>query len=289
MRRGRRNYFRLITRVSRPGTRSVSRLLTVERYQYVMHLVSEVVGELAEGLDALHAYAASLNMGTLVGAPKIRAGELLRQNERTRRGPYGGAVGYLGYDSISYFEPRVPVMSADPQGLPESVFLFCDTLLIFDHLRHDIKVVSHVRLDGDVDQAYEEATGKIDSLVRRLEAPLNLPPGLEPGQPAGRVKPEAQSNFTRDDYFKVVEKCIEYIYAGDVIQVVNSQRFSRPTSAHPFQVYRSLRSINPSPYTEKRFKNIVYWNKLERGGHFAAFEQPETFIEELRNCFRTMR
>jgi len=87
-----------VARVSRPGTRNVSRLLTVERYQHVMHLVSEVVGELAGGLDALHAYAASLNMGTLVGAPKIRAAELLRRYETTKRGPYGGAVGYLAHD-----------------------------------------------------------------------------------------------------------------------------------------------------------------------------------------------
>jgi anthranilate synthase component I len=84
-----------VARVSRPGTRRVSKLLTVDRYQHVMHLVSEVEGELAEGLDALHAYAASLNMGTLVGAPKIRAAELLREVEPTKRGPYGGAVGYL--------------------------------------------------------------------------------------------------------------------------------------------------------------------------------------------------
>jgi anthranilate synthase component I len=84
-----------VARVSRPGSRRVSRLLTVERYQHVMHLVSEVEGELADGLDALHAYAAALNMGTLVGAPKIRAAALLRQVEPTRRGPYGGAVGYV--------------------------------------------------------------------------------------------------------------------------------------------------------------------------------------------------
>jgi anthranilate synthase component 1 len=84
-----------VARVSRPGTRRVSRLLTVDRYQHVMHLVSEVEGELAGGLDALHAYAASLNMGTLVGAPKIRAAELLRCHEPSRRGAYGGAVGYL--------------------------------------------------------------------------------------------------------------------------------------------------------------------------------------------------
>jgi anthranilate synthase component 1 len=84
-----------VARVSRAGTRRVSQLLTVDRYQHVMHLVSEVEGELAPGLDALHAYAASLNMGTLVGAPKIRAAELLRQHEPSKRGPYGGAVGYL--------------------------------------------------------------------------------------------------------------------------------------------------------------------------------------------------
>ena len=84
-----------VARVSRPGSRRVSRLLTVDRYQHVMHIVSEVEGDLADGLDALHAYTASMNMGTLVGAPKIRAAELLREHEPTRRGPYGGAVGYL--------------------------------------------------------------------------------------------------------------------------------------------------------------------------------------------------
>lgn len=84
-----------VARVSRPGTRQVTRLLTVDRYAHVMHLVSEVQGELAPGLDALHAYAAAMNMGTLVGAPKIRAAEILREVESSRRGAYGGAAGYL--------------------------------------------------------------------------------------------------------------------------------------------------------------------------------------------------
>ena len=161
---------------------------------------------------------------------------------------HGGAVGYLAYDTIRYFEPRVPPMPADPQGLPESVFTFVDTLLVFDHLRHDIKVVSHVRLDGDVDRAYEEATGKIDDLVQRLSEPLVLPPSLPAFRGDAREAGEVSSNFTKGEYAAAVENCIEYIYAGDVIQVVNSQRFSRKTGAHPFQVYRSLRSINPSPY-----------------------------------------
>lgn len=87
-----------VARVSAPGTRRVDRLLTVDRYSHVMHLVSYVSGQLRAGLDALHAYAASMNMGTLVGAPKVRAASLLRALEPSRRGPYGGAVGYLSCD-----------------------------------------------------------------------------------------------------------------------------------------------------------------------------------------------
>jgi len=162
---------------------------------------------------------------------------------------HGGGVGYLAYDSIRYFEPRVPPMPADPQGLPESVFMFSDTLLVFDHISHDIKVVSHVSLDHDVDESYKNAVAKIDKLVEQLEKPLELPPELRsaPSVPQAE-KSQIDSNFTQQQYLEAVEKCVEYIYAGDVIQVVNSQRFSRKTSAHPFQIYRSLRSVNPSPY-----------------------------------------
>ena len=162
---------------------------------------------------------------------------------------HGGGVGYLAYDAIRYFEPRVPPMPADPQGLPESVFMFADTLLVFDHLRHDIKVVSHIRLDGDVAAAYAAATAKIDQLVARLAAPLDLPRDIANAAAASSdPSPAVESNFTPPQYERAVAQCVEYIYAGDVIQVVNSQRFSRRTAAHPFQVYRALRSVNPSPY-----------------------------------------
>ena len=161
---------------------------------------------------------------------------------------HGGGVGYVAYDAVHYFEPRVPMLSADPQGLPESVFMFTDTLLVFDHLRHDIKVVSHIRLDDpDVASAYNAAIAKIERMVDRLSRPLQIPPELlvSPGLPSGG---DVVSNFTVQEYEAVIEKCIQYIYAGDVIQVVNSQRFSRHTNAHPFQVYRALRGSNPSPY-----------------------------------------
>ena len=161
---------------------------------------------------------------------------------------HGGGVGYVAYDAIRYFEPRVLPMPADPQGLPESVFMFSDTLLVFDHLQHNIKVVSHAKLEGDIESEYAAAISKIEDLVRRLMHPLELSPELlgtppEPGGPA-----EVGSNFTQELYHEAVNKCVEYIYDGDVIQVVNSQRFSRQTDAHPFQVYRALRSVNPSPY-----------------------------------------
>jgi anthranilate synthase component 1 len=166
---------------------------------------------------------------------------------------HGGGVGYLAYDAIRYFEPRVPPMPADPQGLPESVFMFSDTLLVFDHVQHNIKVVSHVKLEGNVlegnvEEEYATAVRKIQDLVSRLSQPLELPPDLLglPPRPAGAA--EIGSNFTSARYYEAVKKCVEYIYDGDVIQVVNSQRFSRKTDAHPFQVYRALRSINPSPY-----------------------------------------
>ena len=161
---------------------------------------------------------------------------------------HGGGVGYLAYDTIHYFEPRVPIMPDDPQGLPESVFMFSDTLLIFDHIRHDIKIVSHVRINENLEAEYNNAVSKIDELAERLSRPLVLPDELIKPPAQETTLSEVESNFTRERYHEALEKCVEYIYAGDVIQVVNSQRYSRKTTVHPFQIYRSLRSVNPSPY-----------------------------------------
>jgi anthranilate synthase component 1 len=157
----------------------------------------------------------------------------------------GGAVGFLAYDVIRHFEPRVKVPVADPRGLPEALFMFVDTLLVFDHVKHHIKVVSHCRLDGDIETSYRQACWRIDELARRLTATLPATP-----YPISSIPGEAslQSNVTRERYHEMVERCKEYIVAGDVIQVVPSQRLSRGTSAHPFSVYRALRTVNPSPY-----------------------------------------
>ncbi len=158
---------------------------------------------------------------------------------------HGGAVGYLGYEVARHFEPRIPAPERDVLGVPESWLMFTDSLLVFDHLLQKIKVVAHVRLDGDIDAAYEQARAKIDQLVARLEQPLSSLPYHPCERPTGR---EVVSNWKREDFLTAVDRTKEYIRAGDIIQAVLSQRFSRETGAHPFEVYRSLRAINPSPY-----------------------------------------
>jgi anthranilate synthase component 1 len=159
---------------------------------------------------------------------------------------YGGAVGFLAYEAARHFE-RLPSPADDPQALPEAVFMFTDTLLVFDHLQHKIQVVSHARLDGDIDSAYRQATWRIDELAERLAKPLAAPDRDEAPEGANGGR-EMSSNVGRDQFMRSVERAREYIIAGDAIQVVLSQRLSQPTQACPFEVYRALRAINPSPY-----------------------------------------
>ncbi len=158
----------------------------------------------------------------------------------------GGAVGYLSYETVTRFED-LPSPDRDPLGLPESLFMFVDTVLVFDHVTHKIKVLSHVHLDGDIEVAYQKAVDRIDNLVDRLNQPL------KPGQPmnaATRPKndPRLSSNFSKEEFEAIVLKIKQYITAGEAIQVVPSQRLSQPTKAAPFEIYRALRTINPSPY-----------------------------------------
>jgi anthranilate synthase component 1 len=156
---------------------------------------------------------------------------------------HGGMVGYLSYEVAGYFE-RLTSPDDDPIRLPESLLMLADTLLVFDHLTHQIKVVSHAHLDGDVEAGYHTATQKIDHLVERLRQPV-------PPQAAGSVTPvEAalSSNLSQAEYEAIVSRTKQYIYDGDIIQAVPSLRLSRRTEASPFAIYRALRSVNPSPY-----------------------------------------
>jgi anthranilate synthase component 1 len=187
--------------------------------------------------------------GEAAGDPLVHIEDELRRFQPVRIDGlprfHGGAVGYMAYEVARYYE-RLPMPEADPQGLPESVFLFTDTLLVFDHLQHTIKVVSHARLDGDVDASYRQAVFKIDELVQRLSKPLaKLPYAGQRPKASGRA---FSSNNTEAGFKTKVERAKEYIRKGDTYQIQVSQRFTRETDAHPFEVYRALRMVNPSPY-----------------------------------------
>ena len=155
----------------------------------------------------------------------------------------GGAVGYLAYETASRFED-LPSPEADPLGLPEAVFMLSNTMLVFDHVTHKIIILSHAYIQNDAEAAYEQATRKIDELEERLRGPLPA----SPGQRLHNNKAEIQSNFSKEEFEKNVMKVKEYITAGEAIQVVLSQRLAVPTDAAPFDIYRALRAINPSPY-----------------------------------------
>ncbi len=156
----------------------------------------------------------------------------------------GGAVGYLSYESATHFE-RLPTPEADGLGLPESLMMLTTTFLEFDHLRHRIRVVSHGHIDGDVERAYFDAVERIEEIVSRLDEPL--PVQARGGN--GRLDSwDVSSNVNKETYEENVDRVKRYVVQGDVIQVVPSQRLSRQTEAHPFQIYRALRNVNPSPY-----------------------------------------
>jgi anthranilate synthase component I len=157
----------------------------------------------------------------------------------------GGAVGYLGYEAARYLE-RLPIPDVDPLRVPDAVFIVTDTLACFDHVRHRLKLVSHVRAaDGPIEARYAEAVGRIDELARRLSQAVTLRQ-LEPADRPVTIEPAAR--VTQPEFSAAVERAKAYILAGDIYQVQIAQRFTVPIQADPFDVYRLLRALNPSPY-----------------------------------------
>jgi anthranilate synthase component 1 len=157
----------------------------------------------------------------------------------------GGAVGYLSYETTTRFE-ELPSPASDPLGLPESLFMLVDTMLVFDHITHKIKVLSHVHLDGDIEKEYQKAVDKIEALAGRLSQPLKTNHYVK--SPAAQRNNALSSNFSKDEFEASVQKIKQYITSGEAIQVVLSQRLAQATSATPFEIYRALRTLNPSPY-----------------------------------------
>jgi len=157
----------------------------------------------------------------------------------------GGAVGYLAYEAVTRFE-ELPSPASDSLELPESMFMLVDSMLVFDHVMHKIKVLSHVHLDGDIDAAYQQAVDRIESLVDRLNQPLQPVQRNQTNIPANGGK--LSSNLSKERFEAAVLRIKQYITEGEAIQVVLSQRLAQPTGVAPFEIYRALRTINPSPY-----------------------------------------
>ena len=178
----------------------------------------------ADPLDVLHAELSHYVTEPVVGLPRF----------------VGGLVGYLGYDVVRFFEPKLETSlqrlpSAD---LPDAIFLLADTLVAFDHARSRTLLIAHAR-DGDEAEAHR----RLDDLESRLREPLaDLPISTH------RAATPLASNLTPREFESIVEAAQQHIAAGDIFQVVLSQRFGRSTTARPFDIYRALRRLNPSPY-----------------------------------------
>jgi len=157
----------------------------------------------------------------------------------------GGAVGFVGYEAIHFFEPKVPLAERDELQLPEMVFMITNSLLVFDHRLRTLKIIANAFLeDGPPDKVYARATESIESIMQKLanSADLSLVP------PADCEMHAAHSNFRPEEFERAVERAKQYIRAGDIFQVVLSQRFESEFSGDPLDFYRCLRFINPSPY-----------------------------------------
>ncbi len=168
----------------------------------------------------------------------------------------GGAVGFIGYDMVRHFE-GLPEETLDDLNVPDSLFVITDTLLIFDNVTQTIKVVSNAFVeDDDLDALYKSTVEKIECLVEKLRAPVpahaQAPADVAVNQDATA---EIESNFTESKFKDAVLKIKDYIKEGDAIQVVLSQRLKFQIKQDPFNIYRALRKINPSPY--------MYYLKLD--------------------------
>jgi anthranilate synthase component 1 len=158
-----------------------------------------------------------------------------------------GAVGYIGYDAVRWFE-KIPETNPDDLGLDDAVIMFFSRIMAFDHVRHQVDLIANVFTGGrreGLETEYQSAVDEIEAIEARLEDPIDPLPGV--GEEHSRLS-KVRSNLTKEKFEAAVIKAKEYIAAGDIFQVVLSQRFDTALTAHPFQIYRALRVVNPSPY-----------------------------------------
>jgi len=216
------------------------------------HVERRVDGEVVESLDHeqpldwLKAYAARYRVPDTAGLPRFA----------------GGLVGYFSYDCVRYVEPRINLEKPDPLGTPDILLMRANELVVFDSLRGTLTLVVHARADDAADHA--RAQRRLDEIEGLLAQPLPA----RPKGPAAAAKVEFVSGFTPETYGAAIARIKEYIMAGDVMQVVPSQRLTAPFTAEPLALYRALRRINPSPY--------LYC--LHLGDHHVVGSSPEVLV-----------
>ncbi len=190
---------------------------------------TETIPTPADPLKLIEAETAGVNPVELPGLPRFT----------------GGAVGFLGYESVTRVEPTVPVAPLNEHGLPLIYFMLVDSTAIFDRAQQTLRLVVNAHIGDDPDAAYDRAVAELGDMCELLAQPTQLAPAPLAAIEQVNVPP---GNFTRDRFETVVEECKEYVRSGDIIQVVPSQRFSQPFSRSPLDLYRALRTVNPSPY-----------------------------------------
>lgn len=157
----------------------------------------------------------------------------------------GGLVGYIGYDTVRFIE-KIPDRNPDDLALPDIQLMLTGEILAFDHIRHKILVISNVHVSSNPEKAYKLACQRIESIIKKIERPSSLKKVELEIPPSKKMK--VNSNMTKSIFKQSVKRAKEYIRAGDIVQVVLSQRFETPFKGNPFNAYRALRTINPSPY-----------------------------------------
>ena len=168
----------------------------------------------------------------------------------------GGAVGYLSYETISYFENTVSKKDNSNLEVPESIFLLTDSLVVFDHVKQTIFIIHYARInpDDELEKIFLESQKKINEIYEKIKKPIpnefnnisNI--SKSNNKSNGELVEEYEKNMSKAEYKTAIEKCIENIYSGEIIQVVFSQRLTKKTKASAIEIYRCLRTINPSPY-----------------------------------------
>jgi anthranilate synthase component 1 len=201
-----------------------------------VHTKSEITTTAEKPIDILKAYLRSYTSPQLEDLPRFT----------------GGAVGFFGYDLQQYYE-KLPAHRVDDLQMNDMQFMFCDQVIAFDHFKQQIKVIANVHVppfatDDDIVMAYHETCAKIDATIEKIKRPLSMDTMTHNPIASELELGKINSNITKDDFIDNVEKAKEYIRAGDIFQVVLSQRFEIETEVSPLQVYRVLRTLNPSPY-----------------------------------------